>query len=173
MILQGICVRFDWLSALSRPLDLGFRYRGHRLFGGNKTFRGLACAMIGSALAVVLQAVVLHDFPWFVSLEYFDYSAIHPFRFGLLLGLAATLSELPNSFVKRQLGIAEGRLGTQHRFVFFFLDQADFLAGTWLVLATVMEVTAWRVLGSIAVALVAHPLITLIGYVLQMRKTLR
>ena len=53
---------------------------------------------------------------------------------GFALGAAAMLSELPNSFFKRQLDIAPGAPGGGPAMLFFYVvDQVDFLLGAWLV----------------------------------------
>ncbi|MFI5342228.1 MAG: CDP-archaeol synthase, partial [Candidatus Methylomirabilales bacterium] len=61
-----------------------------------------------------------------------DYGEANPCTLGTALGLGAMLGELPNSFVKRRLGIAPG--GCAHGIpgpVFYLWDQVDFLTTTW------------------------------------------
>jgi len=60
------------------------------------------------------------------------------------------LSELPNSMLKRQLGIAPGAAGGGILGMFFYvLDQIDMLIGVWVVLGLAVGVTAVRVLWSV------------------------
>src|SRR5690606_27440044 len=58
-----------------------------------------------------------------------------PIFLGLALGLAYVAFELPNSYMKRRLGIAPGKLPERNRFVFALVDQSDSAIGCMLVYA--------------------------------------
>jgi CDP-archaeol synthase len=168
----GLCIRYNWAAFIAVPIDGRATMRGRRLFGDNKTLRGLIAAGLGTAVAMALQAQVLHYLPPARALEYFDYSTIQPWSFGFLLGLAGMASELPNSFFKRQLDIPPGRMAKGRWLpVFYIWDQVDVLLGSWIVFAQVIEVTLRQVLVSIVVVFVIHQLVNLAGYALGMRKT--
>src|SRR5918996_6142789 len=81
-IFLGMCLRFDWLQTFNRPIDFRLRFRNKRIFGENKTFRGLLGMGIGGSLFALFQTEVLHRYHSLASLEYFDYSAIPPLLFG-------------------------------------------------------------------------------------------
>lgn len=111
------------------PVDLGRSWRGRRLLGDGKTWRGLAGGTLsGLGMAAVLHYVaplsgnVLSDFgsgpAWIVI--------------GLALAAGALLGDLVKSFAKRRLGIARG-----HRW--FPMDQLDFVLGAWLLAWAVSE----------------------------------
>ena len=51
------------------------------------------------------------------------------FLLALVLGLGYCLAELPNSFMKRRLGIKEGQTSGQHKWLFVIIDQADSAVG--------------------------------------------
>lgn len=90
------------------------------------------------------------------------------------MGAAAMLGELPNSFVKRQLGIAPGKTTVGPLSVIFYVwDQVDLLSFTWPVLTLWMDPTPDLVLTSIAIALLLHPLTSLIGHLMGARRTAR
>src|SRR5262249_12412993 len=124
-------LRYDLFPALKRPLDAGATFRGRRLFGDNKTWRG-ALAMASGVFALTL---VLSRVPAYWARLPVEIRQAGPVLFGLLLGLGTVLAELPNSFLKRQLDIAPG---TQRRslpgFLLTLLDQGDFVFGIWLTL---------------------------------------
>lgn len=170
-LFHGLCMRFNWLAILARPLDGGLTVHGQRLFGANKSVRGVIASGVGTALAMALQSQVLHTrLP--AGLEYFDYSKVQPLVLGFSLGVAAMLGELLNSFVKRQMHIPPGQSARGiWQAVFYCVDQVDFLLGAWLVLAFVTQVTLERVLLSIVCMLPAHQLVTLLGYCLGLRRT--
>jgi len=171
---HGLCIKFGWLHSLARPIDAGLRLRGVRLFGDNKTYRGVAAVALGTAAGVALQ-VLLHRVGVAREVEVLDYSRPSVvIGVGLALGTAAMLSELPNSFLKRQIGIAPGAAGSGLRGVFFYvLDQVDILVGVWVVLALAIEVTTSRVLWSVVFLFIAHQVLTVVGYHLGMRATAR
>jgi hypothetical protein len=174
VLLQGLGFRYGWLKGISHPIDFRLHYRGRRIFGDNKTFRGMLGAAVGCSLFAVLQFEILHHNSWLASLEYFDYATINPVLFGLCLGLANSLGELPNSFLKRQLGIAPGKSATGiWRGIFYFLDQVDVLLGIWLYLSFIMEISITKIAISIVFVFSTHQLITVVGYGFGMRKTSR
>jgi hypothetical protein len=108
-----------------------------------------------------------------VAFEYADYSRLPLCRLGLLLGLARMVSELPNSFAKRQLRIAPGKLGTgRYGVLFYALDCVDQLPAAWIVLSAFVPVTFVRVLVSVAVVFVGHHVASATGYCLGMRKSI-
>ena len=84
------------------------------------------------------------------------------------------LSELPNSFLKRQLDIAPGAPGGGPAMLFFYVaDQVDFLLGAWLVVWPWVAPTLSRVFWSILFVLVVHQLISALGTLLGMRASAR
>jgi hypothetical protein len=173
-LVHGACMRQGWLAALRRPIDGGASFRGRPLFGASKTWRGPVTVALGASGVAALQAGPLHAVPWLAAIELVDYEATNPWLLGALAGFAAELAELPNSFVKRQAGVAPG--GTARgplAIVFYVWDQLDLLLGYWLVLAFAVDPTPLRIALSAAITLSLHPLTTLLGYLLGMRPTAR
>jgi hypothetical protein len=170
---HGLSIRFGWLNSLRLPIDAGKTLRGKRLFGANKTYRGVIAVAIGTALGVALQGV-LHHVHAIRTLELLNYSNPISLGFGLAIGAAAMLSELPNSLLKRQIGIAPGAQGRgMAGAVFYVLDQIDMLVGTWIVVGFAVPITATRLLWSVVFLFIAHQLLTVVGYGLGMRGTIR
>jgi hypothetical protein len=171
---HGVCIRFSWLRFLYKAVDGGALIRGKPVFGANKTYRGTVAMSLGTALGFALQALWLHNYESVRGLELFEYAPAKAIIIGALVGFAASLSELPNSFIKRRLEIAPGATaGGPVNLVFYILDQADFLVGAWIVLAFVVEITVWRVFYSFIFLFVTHQVISFLGYLLGMRKTAR
>ena len=170
--LSGLVMRQNWFPALYIPIDGGLTFRGQPLFGRTKTWRGIAVAMFGCMLGAALQRYLLAA--QFAPIALLDYSRLHVVAFGAALGAGAMLGELPNSFVKRRLGIASGKTTRGGwAIVFYVWDQIDLLSGAWLMLALWIRPTLLLVSTSIAVALVLHPLSSLIGFAIGARKTAR
>ena len=170
---HGLCLKFGWLRWLGRPIDNGATLRGRRLFGANKTYRGVVAVALGTAAGVGLQMMLYRvGVGHHVALLNYNNPAL--LVVGLAIGAAAMLSELLNSLLKRQLGIAPGAAGNGVAgVVFYILDQIDMLVGVWVVLSFVITVTATRVLWSVVFLFVTHQVLTVVGYGLGMRSTAR
>jgi hypothetical protein len=170
---HGLCLKFGWLAWLGRPIDAGVTLRGRRLFGDNKTYRGVVAVALGTAAGVGLQ-VLLHRAGVARGVELLTYANPWVIGVGAALGAAAMLAELPNSALKRQLRIAPGEAGRGFAgAAFFFLDQVDMLVGVWVVLGIAVGATPWRVVWSIVFLFIAHQILTVVGYQLGMRSTIR
>ncbi len=173
-LLHGACMKYGWLASLKRPIDGGACWRGRPVFGANKTWRGPVTVAVGAGAFLALQAHLLHRVEALAAIELFDLSRVPAVWLGGAAGAAAELAELPNSFVKRRLGIAPG--GTSRGSLaaaFYVWDQLDLLLGYWPVLACVVEPTPFRVGVTVVTVLALHPLTTLVGYWLGLRPTAR
>lgn len=128
-LVHVVVLRFRWFEPLRIPLDGGAVWRGRRVFGDNKTVRGAVVMIAVSTLAAILQGVFRLP-----SLEYFDYGAANLPLVGMLLGIGFVAGELPNSFVKRQLGVPPGAHGgVWHTLA----DQLDSVVGALVTLSMV------------------------------------
>lgn len=168
LAVHGLCIRTGALKGLTRPIDAGGTFRGRRLFGENKTYRGVVAVALGTGLGYALQS----------ARGGFVGTPLHAtgtaVLCGLLMGAGAMLAELPNSFLKRQLGIAPGTQPSGARgALFHVLDQVDLALGAWLVLAWFVPVTLATVLWSLVFLVLAHPLVSLAGFGLGMRTSWR
>lgn len=171
---HGLCIKFGWLRALAVPIDNGLTFRGERVFGDNKTYRGLIAVGLGAALGCLLERIISLEIETSAFNELTKFSILGALAFGFAFGVAAMLSELPNSFIKRQSKIEPGAAGKGAiGSLFFFLDQVDLLIGSWVILAFILPVTIERILWSIAFLFVAHQVMTIVGYCLGMRVTPR
>jgi hypothetical protein len=170
--LSGLVMRRDWLHALYRPIDSGVKWRGQPLLGRTKTWRGIVVAVIGCIVGVACQRYLLA--PHMQAVALLDYASVDVFGFGAALGLGATLGELPNSFVKRRLGIGSGQTSHgPHAVLFYVWDQLDLLTLVWPMIAAWVKPTLALVAMSIAVALVLHPLTSVLGFVIGARASAR
>lgn len=66
-VLAGIVQRFDVWTILKRPIDGGMSFRRRRVFGDNKTWRGVTCAIVGCIATVTVQKDHLADPAFLVS----------------------------------------------------------------------------------------------------------
>jgi hypothetical protein len=152
-------LRYDRLGGLKRPLAA-------RAFGANKTVRG-ALVMSGGTLAAT---AALHRLPAYRDRLPPELRAAGPLRHGALLGAAVVLGELPNSALKRRLGIAPGeRAGSALGVALAIHDQADFVLGAWPLLAPVWRMRVRQVAEAFAVVAGVHIGVNLAGYAVGAR----
>jgi hypothetical protein len=165
-------LRRDLASWLAVPIDAGHTLGGRRIFGDGKTSRGVAVAIAGSTVAASIQGVIPVE--WVASMVVVDYAQVNPAVVGAAMGAGAMLGELPNSFLKRRLGIergqtARGALGV----VFYMFDQLDLLLGAWPMISPWVRPSFSLVAASIVVTLAVHPMVALLGYLMGARTSAR
>jgi hypothetical protein len=152
-------LRYDLLPSLKRPVH-------RRLFGANKTWRG-ALAMSAGTLA---GTSAMHRLPAYRERLPARLRDAGPLRHGSLLGAAVVLGELPNSALKRRIGIGPGeRGGSPLGAALAVHDQADFVLAAWPLLAPVWPMKPREVAEAFAVVAGAHMAVNLIGYALGAR----
>jgi hypothetical protein len=151
---------------------LGLHFRGKRVFGNNKTFRGLAVNVLFCIVGALIQtwlyrAAILPE--WLPLLDY----GRQGYAVGFLLGVGMTAGELPNSFLKRQLDVPPGEKPQgPWKGLFFIFDQVDVIIGVWAFLLFLVRPSVWLILWSILVILVLHVAVSALGYALGMRETI-
>jgi len=170
-VAQGLCIKYGWLDRLKRPIDLGLSFMGHRIFGDHKTWRGFLVNVASCTLGTAIQAWLQNGGclpPWLPLLDYTRYCCLP----GVLLGIGMTLGELPNSFLKRRLGIVPGgRGGGLLGIAFSLFDQVDLTIGMWVFLYLLIKPSLFFILWSLVVTIVVHLTVSAIGYLVGMRST--
>ena len=165
-ILHAPVLTFDLLQGWKRPLDFGRCVRGRRLFGDNKTWRG-AIVMFAGVLAA---AVLLSLWPWYWHKLPDGIQDAGPWLYGTLLGLGVVLGELPNSFLKRRLGVAPGtRRRSAGGLLLSLYDQADFVLVIWVLLLPVWTMSVAQAAIAFGVVTAVHLLINVVGYAVGAR----
>lgn len=108
-ILAGMA-QTAWFAApisrrFSQPIDGGATFRGRRVFGAHKTVRGFIVMVPAASLSFAALAAAIGDPAgaglWPLTIP--GYAGL-----GACAGFGFMAGELPNSFLKRQLGIAPG-----------------------------------------------------------------
>lgn len=156
-----VAAKWQWIPTLDRPLDGGRSWRGHRVFGANKTWRGL---FLGASLGMLI-GVLYWGLAWFgIVIVPGLYSFASFALFGLLGGVGALLGDAIESFFKRQVGIAPGR-------PFIPFDQIDYLLGfialTWLIFPWSLS----QIFILLLCGCVLNPITNLLAYVFRIKKT--
>jgi hypothetical protein len=125
--------------------------------------------MSGGTLAAT---AALTHFDWFRRRLPTELRDAPPLAYGALLGAGVVLGELPNSFLKRRLGIAPGaRQKSLAGVAIAVLDQGDFVLGSRLTLAPLWRMSARQTLESFAVVAAVHSGVNVIGYAIGARSS--
>ncbi len=151
-------LKLDLGGRLAVPLDAGGCWRGRRLLGPNKTWRGLLLMPLATAVAFRCQAHLERRYPRLGSISV--WGSTPPggaWGAGALLGFAYVAAELPNSFVKRRLGIpAGGRARRLGGAVQYLVDQGDSVAGCLLALRLLTAPPASLLMSAAALGIAVH-----------------
>lgn len=118
-----LAVTRNWWPALVVPLHRGW-------FGANKTWRGFVAMPLFTAVGALPLWLAI---PWLPAIVATPLAALNPLLLGLALGLGYMLAELPNSLIKRRLGIAPGEMPERGACWFVLADQVDSGVGFVLV----------------------------------------
>lgn len=176
-VLNMIWCKLPILKKLKYPIDFNKNFiDGKRIFGDNKTYKGLLGYVILNILCSVIHGIICNTFN-LNNLNYFYMNHSNTLSFniliGLLLGLGYSLFELPNSFLKRRLGISEGKSTSGLSKIFFiFLDQVDSVFGCALVVWLFYDLGIKLYLGYIILGAVTHLVFNMLLYFLHLRKNM-
>lgn len=146
------------LAVLAKPLDGGKYWRGKRIFGDNKTWRGMVVGIVAAIIVLAVQQLIVKYSPGVAS--YFsaiDYLALPTILTGLLFAVGALGGDAIASFFKRQNGIDSGRSWVP-------FDQLDYVIGSILLTAPVVLLTTAQYAWSLALWCGVHLLVSYIGY---------
>lgn len=119
----------DWLPSLKVAI-------AEKPFGKNKTWRGVIVMPLVTVPGALLLGSLSDILPERLALTLADVSLI---ILGLSLGLGYVIFELPNSYIKRRVGIAPGATPTRGRLFFIAMDQLDSAFGFALVYAILLD----------------------------------
>lgn len=151
-----LVVKKNLFPGLAHPLST-------RLFGKNKTFRGFVFLPLAMGLVCSVESVFFGPF----SQNHFTDVLI-----GFGLGFVYMLSELPNSLVKRRLGIATGESSADYKYLQIFTDKTDSLIGACIFYFFMVEMQVWEIILLFIMALLLHIGISLLLVLLNLKKSI-
>jgi len=149
-----IFMKLPILKSWRYPMDAHKTFRGKRIFGDNKTWKGFSGMIVFTALSGLLFWGLLYPFSFFYLLR------------GAWIGFAYVLFELPNSFIKRRLNIASGKNGG---FLQTFFDQCDSVIGIALLYPVVYPLTWLEALGIFVILTATHYAINILLFHLKLK----
>ena len=176
-ILNMAWCKADILKPLQKPIDAGKNFRDKcRIFGDNKTWKGLVGYILLNSLSMVIFGLIFNALNWnqysFIYQNH-DNNLLFNLGVGALIGLTYALFELPNSFLKRRLGIKPGKTANGWwRAFFVFLDQADSIFGLCLVVCLFYPMSLGLYFAYVLIGAATHILINIILYFAHLRKNM-
>lgn len=153
------------LKRLKQPIDFGLSWRGKRIFGDHKTFRGLVFASFIAGLSALLQAFLIRESSLLekqLTIDYLKYSYEVTASLGALQGFSALTGDALKSFFKRRVGIAPGGK-------WFPFDQIDFLIAATLAMLPLVQFTWYAYLALFIGFVSLHRLSSIIAYYLGLK----
>jgi len=151
-----IVAKVPYLKDFNFPLDMGLSIGGVRVLGDHKTVRGMVFGVFfGLFCAFLLRDLVLS----FADLN-FDYSW---FWSGLFLSLGALGGDALKSFFKRRAGIESGKSWIP-------FDQIDYIVGAVLASLFLYRFSIDIYVYAFLIFVLFHPVFTVIGYFLKLKK---
>lgn len=134
-------ITLDLAPGLALPIDSGRRWRGRPLLGKNKTWRGFVVMPAATAITIAAQQAVGTQSPRLGALAPLRRHAPPHWVVGAICGAVYVLAELPNSFVKRRLGIAPGASAPRARAAQYVVDQLDSVIGCAVAIRTFYRIS--------------------------------
>lgn len=127
LLLSGLCliltIKLKLFESLNKPIDNNISFNNKRLFGNNKTIRGVIVHIL---TAIVISVMLYLGYKNNLSLYIHPLFANSPIVIGLIYALFYTSGELINSFIKRQIGISSGGFSnSKYNYLQKFFDLSD------------------------------------------------
>lgn len=142
-VLHMVVVKEVWFRALRIPI-------WQSVFGENKTWRGVIFVPTTNAIIVLAVSYIVQ-----VNVDY-------PLLLGYFLGLGYLMFELPNSFLKRMVGIQAGGHHETHKYLFYFLDKTDSAFGVTLIYTMITGISIWMATALFVINSLTHVAVALI-----------
>lgn len=144
-----------WIRRFDNPMDFGKHYRGKRIFGPNKTWRGLIFGTImGGVTSLLISYYLVPN----------SADARYTFLVGAALGCGALVGDAVESFFKRQRGVAAGTS-------WFPFDQTDYIIGGLVFVYPFTLIPLILMVGIFILFFGLHLLFSYFGYLVGFKKT--
>lgn len=156
--------RFPVIKKWNAPVDGNLTFRGKRLFGAHKTWRGIITGMLMSTLVLWLQQLAVLHFYWAHTLtRSVNYAHLPTLVLGPLFGLGALGGDAIESFFKRQRGTPPGQ-------GWFPFDQTDYIIGGAIATMPFVQLSILQYSLLLLSWLIMHIVASAIGYLLGLKE---
>jgi CDP-2,3-bis-(O-geranylgeranyl)-sn-glycerol synthase len=156
--------KISLLDKFGKPIDHGKSWRGKRIFGDHKTYRGFLVGVIVAVFIAAIQMILYTNFDFF-SVEItnnIDYSDPKVLVLGAFLGFGALAGDAVKSFFKRQLSVPSGKS-------WFPFDQIDYILGGLIMSVPIVALSPVDYLAVFIVWAFLHPIATFIAWILKLK----
>lgn len=176
-IMNMVFTKTPVYKKLKKPMDGGRNFRdGKRIFGDNKTWAGFFSMIIFCCISQLSEGIILKISDIDYRNEFYlrhENMLFYNMIIGILLGAAYMIMELPNSFIKRRIGIPSGKTaqGITGK-IFFIIDQIDSLIGVMLILYFASGISFAKYMLYILLGGITHISVNAALYGLKIRKNL-
>lgn len=147
-----------------------------RIFGDNKTIIGFISMIIFVCVYQIVWGAICNQFnlntlnDWYL---YNNNNFKYNIQIGIITGFIYVISELPNSFIKRRIGIEPGKTTVGIKgLTFLILDQIDSLIGIFLYLVAVSKISIHRYFSYIVLGAVTHIALNFMLHKLKIRRNI-
>jgi CDP-diacylglycerol--serine O-phosphatidyltransferase len=152
-VMHMIVVKKNWLSVCAKPISLLY-------FGTNKTWRAFLIVPIFNVLFLVLIG------------EFAKLEIPNLYLLGLGLGLTYLVFELPNSFIKRRVGIQPGEKGQKYAQLVILIDKMDSAFGVILLYFLMGYIAIVPAIYLFLLAVITHFSISYLLVLFQIKKSI-
>jgi len=153
-----------FLKRFQAPIDGGLTFRGKRVLGSHKTWRGLIFGLIFATITLWLQQLMVEHIAWVRTMTaQVNYTDLPTLILGPLFGLGALGGDAIESFFKRQRGVAPGQ-------GWFPFDQIDYIIGGAVAAMPFVQLKILQYVWLIVLWLIVHVVASYIGYVLHLKE---
>lgn len=155
--------RWPIIKKWNFPIDSHKTYRGIRLLGDHKTWRGLVIGLIFATVILFLQQQAVIHIGFIASLtSQVDYTTLPVLILGPLFGFGALAGDAIESFFKRQRGIKPGS-------GWFPWDQTDYIIGGAIATMPFVQLSIVQYIELLVLWLLVHVVSSYIGYLLGVK----
>lgn len=149
-----IANRIPWLNLWKTPIDFGKSWRGKRIFGDNKTWRGFVFGtLMGGATCLLVSYYFVPN----------SSDAWYIFLVGTALGAGALTGDAVESFFKRRRDVAPGKS-------WFPFDQIDYIIGGLAFVYPLTLVPIILMLGILILYFGLHLFFSYLAYLMGLKK---
>lgn len=153
---------FPPLARGKKPIDMGKKLLGNRIFGDGKTFEGFALGILAGSLVGALESYLYPDLNAY-AMQFGVTLPLITLLTGFMISFGALVGDLAGSFVKRRLGLKRGASVP-------LLDQWNFVIGAVLFSMWFTEINIWMFLIMLLVTPIVHRLANIIAHRLKIKK---
>jgi len=156
--------KIPFLKRFNAPMDGGRSWRGHRIFGAHKTWRGLISGIVVATVVLWIQQLLVANTGWasYIAGD-IDYAALPLFLLGPAFAIGALGGDAIESFFKRDRGIKSGGAWVP-------FDQLDYIIGSVLISLFFVILSPVQYIWIFVVWFLMHIIASYIGYRLGLKK---